>query len=364
MTANHTLTAVYDTPAPPPRHTLTVKSRNPDSAVTVQISPADVNALANGATPFERLYDHGTPVTLTASDPAVPGSANTFKQWLLNGVPYSTDPTITIPMLADVEVTAVYGDPIPEADHTLTVQSRDPDSGVTIAIDTTDKNGQGNGNTAFTRLYNNGTQVGLTAPPVAPNGNGFVEWQRNGVPFSTDRHVDVEMVGDVTLRAVYEPFVARRLTVESTDPASGVPITVSTPDLDAQGNGATRFERRYRDGEPVTLTAPGVAPNGSIFQHWELDGIPIQNERVLDLVMLRDMTVRAVYSPQPTATLAVRSLNPDTAVPIQVSISIFSTRPARPHASPPPPPRRTETPSSTGCSTASSTPPTPPYPLS
>lgn len=88
--------------------------------------------------------------------------------------------------------------------HTLQVSSSDPDSGVAITVSPNDINGQGNGSTPFTRVYDGGVQVTLTAPATAPNDNVFIKWVRNGVDFSTNRTITLTMDADYTLTAVYE----------------------------------------------------------------------------------------------------------------------------------------------------------------
>lgn len=88
--------------------------------------------------------------------------------------------------------------------HTLQVNSTDPDSGVAITVTPNDINGQGDGSTPFTRVYDGGVQVTLTAPATAPNDNVFIKWVRNGVDFSTNRTITLTMDGDYNLLAVYE----------------------------------------------------------------------------------------------------------------------------------------------------------------
>ncbi len=88
--------------------------------------------------------------------------------------------------------------------HTLQVRSSDPDSGVAISVTPADINGQGDGSTPFSRVYDGGTQVTLTAPPTAPNDNVFIKWVRNGADFSTNRTITLTMDTDHDLLAVYE----------------------------------------------------------------------------------------------------------------------------------------------------------------
>lgn len=88
--------------------------------------------------------------------------------------------------------------------HTLQVGSSDPDSGVAITVTPADINAQGDGLTPFSRVYDGGTQVTLTASAVAPNDNVFIKWVRNGVDFSTNRTLNLTMDTDHNLVAVYE----------------------------------------------------------------------------------------------------------------------------------------------------------------
>jgi acylphosphatase len=174
---------------------LTVASRDPDSGVTVTVGPADLNGEADGATQFTRVYAKGTEVTLSADQTA---GANQFKQWLKNGVPAGTGPTVTVTMDYDRTLRAVY-EPKP---HTLTVASRDPDSGVTVTVGPADLNGEADGATQFTRVYAKGTEVTLSADQTA-GANQFKQWLKNGVPAGTNPTVTVTMDYDRTLRAVF-----------------------------------------------------------------------------------------------------------------------------------------------------------------
>jgi len=57
------------------------------------------------------------------------------------------------------------------------------------------------------------------------------------------------------------------LTVNSTNPASGVAIKVSPADTSASGDGNTSFSRTYNSGASVTLTAP-AASGSNAFASW------------------------------------------------------------------------------------------------
>jgi uncharacterized protein YeaC (DUF1315 family) len=86
--------------------------------------------------------------------------------------------------------------------YTLTVASSNPNSGVAITVSPADRNGQSNGTTQFTRSYNSGASVTLTAPATA-SGNNFQKWQKNGVDAATTASTSVSMTANTTMTAVY-----------------------------------------------------------------------------------------------------------------------------------------------------------------
>jgi hypothetical protein len=71
----------------------------------VRVSPADRNGQEGGTTQFTRFYAKGTEVTLTAVQSV---GDSQFKQWLANGVPAGTNPTVTVTMDYDRTLRAVY----------------------------------------------------------------------------------------------------------------------------------------------------------------------------------------------------------------------------------------------------------------
>ncbi len=328
MDGNRTVTAVYEEPVPPNQYTLNVESRDPDSLVVVTVSPQDVNGDANGATSFSRLYNEGELVTLTARNPAFSGSTIFLQQWLLDGVPFSTNATIQVNMLQDHTVTAIYGTPLTPTNQILSVESINPDSNVPITISQPDINGQSNGQTAFDRAYPFGSDVTVTAPGQAPNGNRFLHWLYNGILFSTNLSETVSMIDAVNLTAVYEDLPPiRTLTVDSENPGSGVNVTVSDPDLHGDQDGATTFQREYLDGETVTLTTTPLAPNGrEVFSRWERNGVPVTTNTTVNVTLFEDTTMTAIYEPPPTVNLTVRSQNPDEDVTIAVSTPDVQSR--------------------------------------
>lgn len=90
----------------------------------------------------------------------------------------------------------------PVSTYTLTVASVNPASGVAITVSPLDNNGAGNGSTEFTRTYNSGTTVTLTAPATA-NGNNFQKWLNGTADYATTQATSVTMSANTTMTAVY-----------------------------------------------------------------------------------------------------------------------------------------------------------------
>jgi hypothetical protein len=84
----------------------------------------------------------------------------------------------------------------------LMVQST-PDPGVSIIVTPPDVNQKGNGTTSFTRNYNTGTVVTLTAP-AEYLGKHFSKWMLDGVDRVTSRNLEFTMNCSHMARACYE----------------------------------------------------------------------------------------------------------------------------------------------------------------
>jgi dipeptidyl aminopeptidase/acylaminoacyl peptidase len=105
------------------------------------------------------------------------------------------------------------------------------------------------------------------------------------------------MNGNHTLTAVYStPPV---LTVTSSNPGSGVNITVTPNDNNGAGNGTTPFTRTYNDFASVNLNAPQTVGT-SVFWKWQLDGVDYVQSQFATITMNANHTATAIYvTPQP-----------------------------------------------------------------
>jgi subtilisin family serine protease len=177
--------------------TLYVRSLNPSAGADITISQADIFGQGNAPSPFNRTYYDNVSLTLSAASTA---GGNVFQKWLRDGVDWSTSATTQVFMAADHSMTAVY---VPQSlERTLTIASSKPNDGVPITVTPNDKNGQGNGNTQFTRSYSSDTTVTLTAPATLL-GNRFVKW--SGCNSSSGTTCNVFLSGNKTVTAAYLP---------------------------------------------------------------------------------------------------------------------------------------------------------------
>lgn len=205
--------------------------------------------------------------------------------------------------------------------NTLTIASSNPASGVAITA-TTDLNGNGNGTTSFTRDYLYSTAVTLVAPATA-SGKNFSKWQRNGVDLLFNSTLNYTVDTNVTLTAVFiePPTTTWQFDIASSNPGSGVAITVTPNDNGALGNGVTPFTRIYNDGVDITFTAPTTA-GGNVFQQWTslVNGSITANPSMFITAKSGNQdTYTAVYVTPPTDTnnLAVQVLTgPDSTIDI------------------------------------------------
>ncbi len=92
------------------------------------------------------------------------------------------------------------------------------------------------------------------------------------------------------------------VTVNSTNPSSGVAITVSPADVNGNGNGSTSFTRTYDSGAAVTLTAPSTT-SGNPFSAWT--GCTSTNSTTCSVTMSGNVTVSAAFTQSSVTSIMV-----------------------------------------------------------
>ncbi len=294
-------------------YVLTVNSTNPASGVAIGVAPSDNSGAANGTTSFTRTYNSGASVTLTAA--SISGS-NTFASW--TGCATSSTVTCTVVLNANTTVTANYSVPAPTT-FVLTVNSTNPTTGVAIGVSPVDNSGAANGATSFTRTYNSGTSIQLTAPATS-GSNTFSGW--SGCTSASTVTCTVMLNANTTVTANYTaappPPTTYTLTVNSTNPVSGVPIVVSPADNNSAANGTTAFTRTYNAGTTVTLTAPATSGTNT-FSSWT--GCAPAASATCTVTLNANTTVVANFVAPVSTTyiLTVSSTAPSSGVAISVS---------------------------------------------
>jgi predicted heme/steroid binding protein len=133
------------------------------------------------------------------------------------------------------------------------------------------------------------------------------------------------MTANTTVTANYAtpPPVTYVLTVDSTDPASGVAITVSPADINSAANGTTSFTRTYNSGTTVTLTAPSTS-GGNTFSSWT--GCTSVSTVTCTELMSANATATANYAASslivPTVTVTPASSIITTSQPLKVTVGV------------------------------------------
>ena len=309
------------TPPAATTYTLTVNSSNPAAGVSITVAPADNSGAASGLTSFTRTYNLGATVTLTA--PASSG-ANTFSAW--SGCASVNGATCTVSLNASMSVTANYATPVPTV-YTLTVNSGNPSSGLVVAASPADNKAAVSVTTAGTLSYNSGTAVVLTAPATA-GPNAFGSW--TGCTSTSGLTCNLTLSANSTVLASYTtPVPTYALTVNSTNPASGVAITIGNPLNNVVSTQNTSFTLPTASGT-ILLTAPATAGNNT-FASWT--GCTSVNGMICTMTPTANTTVTANYTtPVPTFTLTVNSSAPGsgasvTATPRDVNGTTTGTTP-------------------------------------
>lgn len=272
----------------PQTHTLTVASSNPSSNVSITVRPVDINNQGNDNTSFTRTYNDRTVVTLIAPSTA---SGNNFKEWQRNGVEHSTSRDTDIIMDSNYTMTAVYVVPPSETfsiSGNIRDSSRNAISGVNVNL---------SGVVFQNTTTNNSGDYSFSGLTV---GNYTISPNLSGWTFSPSNITTAIAETDISGKDFIGTFRTslHTLKVASSNPSSGVSITVSPTDNNNRGNGTTEFDRTYNNNTNITLTAPATAST-NIFKEWQKNGVFHTTNQVTNITMDSDYTMTAVYVPPP-----------------------------------------------------------------
>lgn len=201
--------------------------------------------------------------------------------------------------------------------NALSIRSANPSGNVPITVYTADLYGNKNGLTTMSRLYAPGVTASLNAP-LNVGGQYFDRWELDGSPATNARTVSVLMNAFHIIQAIY--LAGRTLSVLSTNPSSGVPITVYQTDEHGNRNGVTPFDRIYTQGTTVSLTAPPLV-GSNYFLRWDLGGNPWLAQKTVSLPLGgSNRVLNAVYATgylltvlSNQANVLIKSWTPDKA---------------------------------------------------
>jgi hypothetical protein len=218
--------------------------------------------------------------------------------------------------------------PPPPSTYSVTVSSTNPASGVTISYGNSLTALLATGTTSFTVTESAGSTYIFGAPATAPNGNTFASW--TGCTSVSAGDCTLTINANTTITANYSAPSTSVLTVNSTNPASGVAITVSPADINSLGNGNTSFTRTYDTGATVTLTAPSTSGSNS-FSTWS--GCASVSATTCTVTLSADTTVTANYTvpvastPAVTVTPSASSITTAQALSVAVAVAGGSGQP-------------------------------------
>lgn len=221
-----------------------------------------------------------------------------------------------------VIMSALAGVPIP-ANPVLSVASVNPASSVVIVVTPLDLNTQGNGTTPFNRTYTLNQSVSLTAPATA-SGNNFSGW--TGCTTPSGQTCTQILTANATVTANYQtpPPTVWTITINSTNPTSGVVVANAPADNAVQTSTMTPGSLFFNDATSFVLTAP-LTVGSNTFSNFTNCANPSSN--VCTEVATVNKTITVNYTNVPvTRALTVTSVNPiGTAIPVAPNCGVLAT---------------------------------------
>jgi len=151
----------------------------------------------------------------------------------------------------------------PTKTYVLTVGSTNPSSGVSIGVTPADNNGATSGTTSFTRTYNSGTAVTLTAPS-AVSSHAFSSW--SGCTSASTVTCTVTMSADTAVTANYAATITPTVTVtpSATSVTSAQALTVTVAVSGGTGNATPTGSVTLTSGSYTSSATTLVSGSASI----------------------------------------------------------------------------------------------------
>lgn len=139
------------------------------------------------------------------------------------------------------------------------------------------------------------TPSAIYITPNRPIGDSAHGYNSNSNKFLLD------IIGTVRVNwsmGAYEFSTNTTLVVNSVNPSSGVPITVTPNDLNGNGNGTTAFSRAFSTNALVSLIAPATVVVFGItntFSEWQLNGMDYDTNASTTITILQNQIITAIY---------------------------------------------------------------------
>jgi len=225
--------------------------------------------------------------------------------------------------------------PPPPTTYTLTVNSTNPASAVAITVSPADTSGAANGNTSFTRTYDAGASVTLTAPATS-GGNNFTSW--SGGCTSATVTCTVAMNAGTTVTANYTAPAKITPTVTVTPGASSITtaqplavnVTVTVPAGDATPTGSVTLTSGTYTSAAATLSSGGATinvPAGSLATGSDTLTVSYTPDTASSSVYnsasgTNSVTVTVPARITPTVTVTPGASSITTAQPLAVTVAV------------------------------------------
>jgi hypothetical protein len=206
--------------------------------------------------------------------------------------------------------------PPPPTTYTLTINSVNPATGVAMTVSPADNNGATNGNATFTRTFNAGTAVTITAPTAAGN-NTFASWA--GCTTTATLACHVTMSANSTVTATFAspkttPIVTVTPASFSITTAQSLSVGVSV-----SGGGSNPVPTGSVTVSSGNYTSSAAAlSNGSATVNVSAGSLAVGSD-ILTAAYTPDSSSAATYSPASGASSAVTVSAVSTSVAVDQS---------------------------------------------
>jgi hypothetical protein len=148
------------------------------------------------------------------------------------------------------------------------------------------------------------TPIGATPGAVSIQSHNIT--LPNGNPIAHDFKNPSDFAADKAKQDAEEKASLKQLNVSSSNPSSGVSISISPKDNSGAGNGATPINRAYKSRSSVSVTAPATAGGNNL--SWS--GCDSSSGTTCNVTMNDTKTVIAAYNPPTTTDTTTTTTTP------------------------------------------------------